>query len=77
MLSTVPTPCRDSVPKFGPVVEIVTVTGVAPVVPAAIDAGLNSQLAPGPPVINGGNPEHAKLTAELNDAPPAGAAENV
>jgi hypothetical protein len=64
----------SSSPEFGPVVEIVSVTRVAPA-PAAIDGGLNTQLAPGRPLVNSGKPEQAKLTAELN-VPPAGAAEN-
>jgi len=59
----------DAVPKFGPVVAIVNVTAVVPA-PAAIVAGLKAQL------LNAGNPEHAKLTVELNAASPTGTAEN-
>ena len=44
-------------------------TAVVPA-PAAIVAGLKAQL------LNAGNPEHAKLTVELNAAPPTGTAEN-
>jgi hypothetical protein len=47
-----------------------SVTAVADA-PDAIVAGLNTQF------VNAGNPEHAKLTPELNVPPPAGAAENV
>src|SRR5260370_40455412 len=38
--------CRNSVPipGFGPLVVIVNETGVAPVVPAAIDGGVKTQL---------------------------------
>jgi len=72
--------CRDAgcdeLPRFGPMVEIVSVTAVVPA-PAAIDAGVKPQLAPGGPVINGGRPAHEKLTDELNVAAPTGAAENV
>jgi hypothetical protein len=60
---------------FGPVVKIVSVTAVVPA-PAAIDGGLNTQLAPGSPSVNSGNSEQAKLTVEPN-VPPTGAAENV
>jgi hypothetical protein len=59
-----------NVGKFGPQVEIVSVTVVAPA-PAAIVAGLNAQP------VNTGWPEHPKLTVELKAAPAAGAAENV
>jgi hypothetical protein len=60
--------------RFGPVVVIVSVTGtgVAPA-PAAIDAGLNTQLVN----VNAFGVAHAKLTSELNVAPPTGVAENV
>jgi len=61
---------RAAVPKFGPVVAIVSVTAVVPA-PAAIDVGLNPQL------VNGGGFVHAKLTAEPKVPPPSGAAENV
>jgi hypothetical protein len=68
--STTPTRSLDSFAAFGPVVVIVSVTGVVPA-PAAIDAGLKPQF------VNACTPEHAKLTAELNAVPPAGTAENV
>jgi hypothetical protein len=55
---------------LGPVVEIVSVTVVVPD-PVKTDTGLNPQL------VRAGKLEHAKLTAELNAAPPAGTAENV
>ena len=60
----------DPTPKFGPVVEIVSVTAVVPA-PTAIDDGLNSHP------VNSGRFSQAKLTAELNLTPPTGAAENV
>lgn len=60
----------DAVPKFGPVVTIVSVTAVVPA-PTAIDVGLNPQL------VNGGGFVQAKLTAELKVPPPTGAAEKV
>ena len=60
----------DAAPKLGPLVAMVSVTAVVPV-PAAIVAGLNAQL------VSAGRFEHAKLTVELNDPPPAGNAENV
>jgi hypothetical protein len=54
------------------VVVIVSVTGTGVgSVPAAIDAGLNTQF------VNAGKLLHAKLTLELNVVPPTGAAENV
>jgi hypothetical protein len=56
--------------KFGPQVQRVSVTAVADT-PEAIVVGLNRQF------VNAGNPEHAKLTSELNVPPPAGAAEKV
>jgi hypothetical protein len=68
--STAPTRGFDSFAAFGPAVKIVNVTAVVPA-PAAIVVGLNPQLA------NAGNPEHAKLTAELNAVPPTATAENV
>jgi hypothetical protein len=68
--STAPTRGRDCVPKFGPVVAIVSVTVVVPA-PAAIDAGLNPQL------VNAGKLAQPKLTAELNDPAPTGVAEKV
>jgi hypothetical protein len=61
---------RDWVPKFGPVLEIVSVTLVDGA-PAAIADGLKAQL------VNAGKPVHPKFTAELKVAPPVGAAENV
>jgi hypothetical protein len=65
-------------PRFGPTVVIVSVTAVV-AAPAGIVGGLNAQLAPAPPVVvvNGGRPEHAKITSELNAAPAPGAAEKV
>jgi len=61
---------------FGPVVKIVSVTVVV-TAPAVIDGGLNTQLAPGSPLVNSGKSEQAKLTVEPNVPPPTGAAENV
>jgi hypothetical protein len=55
---------------FGPVVVIVSVTGVV-TAPAASEAGLNTQF------VNAGWLLHAKLTAELKVALPTGAAENL
>jgi hypothetical protein len=60
----------DCVLAFGPVVVIVSATAVV-LAPAAIDAGLNTQL------VNAGKLLQAKLTLELNVAPPTGAAEDV
>ena len=71
-----PVPSGHCVGKFGPQVQIVRVTSVVPA-PVPIVAGLNPQLAPAPPLVNVGKPEHAKLTAELNVPPPTGAAANV
>ena len=61
----------DGVFEFGPVVVIVSVTAVMPA-PAAIEAGLNPQLVN----VNAGGTAHAKLTPDVNVAPPTGAAEN-
>jgi hypothetical protein len=60
----------DCIPKFGPVVEIVSVTTVA-CAPVAIELGLNPQA------VNAGKLLHAKFTAELKVEPPTGVAENV
>jgi hypothetical protein len=60
----------DCIPKFGPVVEIVSVTAVA-CAPVAIELGLNPQA------VNVGKLLHAKFTAELKVEPPTGVAENV
>ena len=57
----------DSVPKFGPVVVMVSVTAVA-LAPAEMDAGLKAQL------VSTGNPEQANVTFELNALLPTGAA---
>jgi hypothetical protein len=65
-----PTRGRACVPKFGPVVVIVSETAVVPV-PAAIEAGLNPQF------VNAGRFEHANVTVEVNAPPPTGAAANV
>jgi hypothetical protein len=57
-------------PLFGPVVEIVTVTGVVPA-PAAIEDGLKMQL------VKAGRFAQAKATAPVKVEPPAGAAEKL
>src|ERR1700722_4970437 len=60
----------DPEPLFGPVVEIVAITEVVPA-PAAIEVGLKLQL------VSAGRFAHAKVTAPLKVAPPAGVAEKV
>jgi hypothetical protein len=55
--------------KFGPQVEILSVTAVVPA-PVAIDDGLNKQL------VNAGRFAQPKFTAEANELAPTGAAEN-
>ena len=61
---------RIESPLYGPVVAMVSVTGVVPA-PDAIDTGLKVQL------VSAGRFAHAKLTVPLKVAPPAGTAEKV